>query len=187
MLRICSILCLIYIPFFIYPVSIKSFTGAISLDISLTSSDSPWGVDHFSYKNLWAGGPRFHVIGTWSSCQKNLFSTISYLCQNFIWHMITLRVLARFRIVTRRYSASFSQKLNLCEANNIFYSQGNYISDKMNDILWKYIKNKCNVSLDSFCNFAYVSTYLCLKSFAWKRGYVISQELQMPQTSLKPF
>ena len=47
---------------------------------------------------------------------------------------------------------------------------------------WKYIKNKGKVTLESFRNFAYVSSYLHLKSFAWKGDYVISQKLQMSQT-----
>ena len=38
------------------------------------------------------------------------------------------------------------------------------------------------VTLESFENFAYVSSYLHLKSFAWKRDYAISQELKIPQT-----
>ena len=34
-------------------------------------------------------------------------------------------------------------------------------------------KKKNEVTLDSFWNFAYVSSYLHLKSFVWKRDYVI--------------
>ena len=41
--------------------------------------------------------------------------------------------------------------------------------------------------MESFRNFAYVSSYLHLKSFAWKRDYVISQKLQMPQTWSRSF
>ena len=37
---------------------------------------------------------------------------------------------------------------------------------------WKYIKNKGKVTLESFRNFAYVSSYLHLKIFAWKGDYV---------------
>ena len=85
------------------------------------------------------------------------------------------------------YTASFLQKLILCETNYIFYSQGNCIWHKMNDILWKYIKNKSEVTLDSFPDFAYVSSYLRLNIFTWKRDYVISQELQMPPSSLRQF
>ena len=44
----------------------------------------------------------------------------------------------------------------------------------MNNIFWKYIKNKGEVTLDSFRNFAYFSSYLRLKSFARKQDYVIS-------------
>ena len=35
--------------------------------------------------------------------------------------------------------------------------------------------------------FGYVSSYLHSKSFAWKGDYIISQKLQMPQTSSRPF
>ena len=37
--------------------------------------------------------------------KKNLFSTISYLFQNVIWHIVALTALARFRIVTHSYAA----------------------------------------------------------------------------------
>ena len=103
----------------------------------------------FHIKTLEGGGPHFHVIATWSSCHKNLFSTIWYLCQNFVCHIVALIALACFRIVTHRYTASFSHKLILCETKNIFYSLGNCISDKMNAIFWNYIKNKGNVMSDS--------------------------------------
>ena len=35
--------------------------------------------------------------------------------------------------------------------------------------------------LNSFRNFVYVSSYLHLNTFTWKRDYIISQKLQMPQ------
>ena len=98
-----------------------NFQDANYLPISLASHGSPWGLDYFSYKNLRGGGSRFRDIDTWSSCQKNLFSTISCLCQNFIWHIVALMALARSSIVTHNYAASFSIKLVLCETNNIFY------------------------------------------------------------------
>ena len=47
---------------------------------------------------------------------------------------------------------------------------------------FQHIKNKGKATLESFQNFPYVSSYLYLKSFAWKRDYKISQKLQMPQT-----
>ena len=40
----------------------------------------------------------------------------------------------------------------------------------------KRIKNKGNVTLESFPNFGDVSNYLHLKCFAWNRDYVISQK-----------
>ena len=48
----------------------------------------------------------------------------------------------------------------------------------MNNIFWKYIKSKGEVTLDRFWNFGYLSSYLRLKSFAWKWDYVIYYELQ---------
>ena len=53
--------------------------------------------------------------------------------------------------------------------NNIFYSLRNQKWDKTNSWSLKYIKNKYEVTLNSFANFAYVSSYLYLKDFAWKR------------------
>ena len=44
------------------------------------------------------------------------------------------------------------------------------------------MKNKGKVTLESFRNFAYVSSYLHLKRFAWKGDYVMSEKLQMPET-----
>ena len=40
-------------------------------------------------------------------------------------------------------------------------------------------KIKGKVTLDSFRNFVYVSNYVHLKSFAWKRDCPISLKLQM--------
>ena len=37
-----------------------------------------------------------------------------------------------------------------------------------------FIKNKTEVTWDSFPNFDYVSSYLHLKSFTWKQDYVLS-------------
>ena len=134
-----------------------------------------------------SGGPRFWDICTWSLHQKNLLLTPRYLHKNFMCHIVVVMVHARFRIVTHRYASSFSRKVILCETNNIFYSLGNCIWHTMDNIFWKCIKNKGEVTLHSFRNFAYVSSYLRLKGFAWKRDYVISQKVQMPKTSWRPF
>ena len=53
--------------------------------------------------------PQCHIFVR-SSCQQNLLSTISYLSQNFTWYIVPAIALARFRIVTRSYTASFSIK-----------------------------------------------------------------------------
>ena len=47
-------------------------------------------------------------------------------------------------------------------------------------MILKYIKNKGKFTLEKFRNFAYDSSYLHSKSFAWKRYYLISQKLEMP-------
>ena len=112
---------------------------------------------------------------------KFLFSTGQIFCQKLLYHIVAMISPKRFRIVTHCYAASFSRK-TLFSKTNIFYSLENRIWDKTKYWFWKYIKNKGKVTLESFRNFAYVSSYLHLKSFAWKRDYVISQKLQRPQT-----
>ena len=47
-------------------------------------------------------------------------------------------------------------------------------------MILKVNKNKGEVTLDNFPSFAYVSSYLRLKSCAWKRDCAISSKLQMP-------
>ena len=131
--------------------------------------------------------PRFRDICTWSLHQKNLFLTPRYLHKNFMCHIVAVMVHACFRIVTHRYAALFSRKVILCETKNIYCSLGNCIWHTMNNIFWNYIKNKGEVPLDSFRNFAYVSSYLRLKGFGWKRDYVIFQKVLMPKTSWWPF
>ena len=71
----------------------------------------------------------------------------------------------RFRKITHSYAASFSIKASFCETNNIFYSSENQNRDKTNAWFWKYIKNKCKVTLDVFQNFAYDSSFFAFKKF----------------------
>ena len=118
--------------------------------------------------------------------QKNLILTLRYLYQNFRCHNVALKEVEPFCIVTHCYTASFSWKLILCETN-IFYSQEYKVWHKDNYKFWKFIINKHEVTLNSFWNFAYVSSYLHSKIFAWKQDYIISQKLQIPQTSPRPF
>ena len=133
------------------------------------------------------GAPRFGAIATWSWRHKNLILPWRYLYQQLMQHFVALIETQRFRIATHSYAATFSWKITLCETNNIFCSPGNLIWHKMNSIFWKYIKNKDGVTLESFPNFAYVSSYLPLNSFAWKRDCVICSKVQMPGTWLRPF
>ena len=130
---------------------------------------------------------RFHVIGTWSSWYKNLFSTMPYLHLKFIRHMVAVVTLSCFRMVTHSYAASFSLKIILNEANNFFFSQEYQLLEKVNDRFWKYIKNKGEVTLDTFPNFAYVSSYLHLNTLTWKRGCTITSDVQMPRSLPTPF
>ena len=141
----------------------------------------------FHIKGWGGGGPRFRDNGTWSSCHKNLFSTPWCLDKNFMLEIVDVIALERFRIVTHSNAASFSRKATLCETNNIFYSREYQVWHKDDNRFWKVIKNKGDVTVGSFRNFAYVSSYLRLKTFAWKRDYVISQKLQMPQTWTRAF
>ena len=92
-----------------------------------------------------------------------------------------------FRIVAHCYAVSFSRKLILCETNNIFYSRWCWVWHKDNNKFWKFIKNEHEVTLESFRIFTCVISYLHSKNFAWKRDYIISQKLQMPQDSTRPF
>ena len=84
-------------------------------------------------------------------------------------------------------AASFSRKPILCETSIIFYSQKYQVWQKDNKKFLKFIKNEHEVMLDSFRNFAHISSYLHSKSFTWKRGYITSQKLQMQQILPRPF
>ena len=85
-------------------------------------------------------------------------------------------VLARSRIVTFRTTALFSIKITLCETNNIIFSKNYSKLWKTNARFWKNILKKGKVTLDRFRNFTCVSSYLYLKTFAWKRNFRISSK-----------
>ena len=160
----------------------------------LSLSCRPWSRHWISYKRRGegvggggGGGPRFRDNDALSWHQKNLFSTLWHLDKNFMCDIVDVIGLERFRIVTHSNTASFLRKVTLCETNNIFYSQEYQVWHKDDNRFWKVIENKGEVTVDGFRNFPYVSSYLRLKTFAWKRDYIISQKLQMPQTSPRPF
>ena len=115
-----------------------------------------------------------------------LFSTEQIFCRKLLYHIVPMIVLKHFCIVTHCCAASFSIKTLFCKTSHIFYSLKNQVSEKTKAWFWKNIKNKVKFTLESFRNFFYVSSYLHLKSFAWKRDYVMSQKLQMPKTLSKP-
>ena len=141
----------------------------------------------FHIKSGGGGGPRFQDNDALSWHQKILFSTLWHLGKNFTCHIVDVIGLERFRIVTHSNAASFSRKVILCETNNIFYSREYQVWHKDDIRFWKSVKNKAEVTLDSFRNFAYVSSYLHLNDLTWKRDYAISSKLQMLQTSPRPF
>ena len=97
---------------------------------------------------------------------RNLTSKQQRLYEKEIHQIVVTNAIPRFRIVTYRYAASFLRKVILCEINNIFFIQTNCIWHKMNNIFRKYVKNKGEVTQDSFRNFVYASSYLRLNSFA---------------------
>ena len=105
----------------------------------------------------------------WKVHHKNWTFQWQKVYKNVIHWIVAANALARFRIVTHCYAASFSRKTILCETNNIFCSLGNQKLHKTNSWSLKYIGNKYEVTLDSFPSFAYASSYLHLKDFAWKR------------------
>ena len=61
----------------------------------------------------------FKILPPEVHARKTSF-TISYLRQNFMWHMVALMTPVRSRIVTHSYAVSFSIKLILCKNNIIF-------------------------------------------------------------------
>ena len=95
----------------------------------------------------------------WKVHFKNWTFQWQKVYKNVINWIVAANALARFRIVTHCYATSFSRKIILYETNNI-YSLGNQKWDKTNSWSLKYIESKYELRLDSFANFAYVSSYL---------------------------
>ena len=111
-----------------------------------------------------------------TSCKKTIIPYCSHDCAKTFPHSYALL-----------YCLVLYKKRFFCETNNIFYSIENRIWDKTKWQFWNYIKNKGKVTLESFQNLPYVSSYLYLKGFAWKQDYLISQKLQMSQTLSRLF
>ena len=154
----------------------------------MAPGDRPWSLVDFSCKRwCWeSGGWRTSFSRYWH---------LMFMPQKLIFHNMTSvsKLYMAYRspggacMFPHSYAAPFSKKVVLCETNNIFCSKEYWVWYKVNAIFRKYIKNKVKVTLDSFRNFVYVSSYLRLKRFSWKRDYVISQKVQMPQTLSRPF
>ena len=131
-------------------------------------------------KTWGCGTLRFRVMALGKRGHKFLFPTGQIFFKKPLYHIAA--IIGLKRTFPHSYAASFSIKTLFCKTNNIFYSLENPIWDKTKQWFWKYIKNKGKVTLESFRNFVYVSSYLHLKGFAQKQDYIISQKLQMSQT-----
>ena len=127
--------------------------------------------------------PRFQIkTRLKSALQKLNFLMVKAMSKSYALDYSAAYALARLRIVRHSNTASFSIKITLCEINSILFSKNYWKLDKVNARFWKKIQNKGKVTLDSFWNFAYVSSYLHLKSFAQKRDCSISSKLQTSQS-----
>ena len=126
---------------------------------------------------LWSGG----AVGWERGLHISIFYRTTILSKAFIPYCSHKWP----KTFSHSYAALLFIKKLFCKTNHIFYSLENQIWDEANKWSWKYIKNKGKVTLGSFQNFAYVNSYLHLKSFAWKREYLTSQKLQMPNDLIK--
>ena len=148
------------------------------------SNESRHGEEHFHMKNYLLEIPPSRG----KMALKTLPQKHKFLMTKAIWKSYTLNCSYKCPCTfLHSYTASFLRKVILCKTNNIFCSQEYWVWCIVNAIFWKFIKNKLGVTLDSFPNFADVSSYLTLKIFPWKRDYEISQKIQMPQNSTRPF
>ena len=71
-------------------------------------------------------------------------------------------------------SLVFKKKRFFFDYQHFFLSEEIRHSDISNHIFWKSIKNKGNVALDTFLDFADITSYFTFKVSAWKRGSTIS-------------
>ena len=95
--------------------------------------------------------------------------------------LVVLISMERFRMfmLTHFYEASFSIKTCFYATDNIFYLRKWMYFQKTIRCLRKFKKGKGQVTLGTFCNFAYFSSCLLAKTLAWKRDCAISPKLQM--------
>ena len=85
------------------------------------------------------------------------------------------------------YADSFSIKTCLYETDNVHYPENQTYFHKTISCFSKFNKNKGQINLDTSGYFAYFSSYLQTKTFAWKRDCRISLKLQMLQRWPRPF
>ena len=137
-----------------------------------------WNLTFSSYGALKGGGG---AVGWGRGLHISIFYRTTILSKAFIPYCSHKWP----KTFSHSYAALLFIKKLFCKTNHIFYSLENQIWDEANKWSWKYIKNKGKVTLGSFQNFAYVNSYLHLKSFAWKREYLTSQKLQMPNDLIK--
>ena len=94
------------------------------------------------------------------SAPQNVTFKQEKLYEKVIHYIVAINALADFRIVTHSHV-----KIILCETNNIFYSLGNCVWHKMNNMFWKYIKNKGNGHVGQFSKFCLPQQLFAFKEF----------------------
>ena len=84
-----------------------------------------------------------------------------------------------------KYTQLRSLVLVLWETYNIFLFFT--FSQKTDNVFWQSIKNKGYLTVNTFPNYAYVSSYFHFKSFAWKRDWTISEKWHKVRLWVGPF
>ena len=133
---------------YIFIIHSVTFTKHPDPFISCMSYERLQREEHFHIKKWLWEKPRFHGECPWKLRHKNVTFYRQKLYEKVRHKIVATNALASFCIVTHRYTASFSQKIVLCETNNIFYSLENLVWHKVNDIFWKCKWNKGKVTIE---------------------------------------
>ena len=104
-----------------------------------------------------------HVLKcVWKGGLKNVTFKQQKLYEEVTLQIVATNVLAYFRVVTHSYSASLSRKVVLCGTKNVFYSLGNSVWCKMNNMFWNCINNNGKVIELLLLNCKFSATYCLL-------------------------
>ena len=77
------------------------------------------------------------------------------------------------------------EKECFCNLTSLFCLKKWPHSDKSNQIVWEYVKNKSRVAIETYLDFADINGYFTFKVSAWKKICTIFVELQKLQTFLE--